>query len=74
MIFLNIRDLIFDLYGKGYIYDRYRFEKTTDGYSEVYYPWEKIPEEILNSKPKRWTSNSYYDKNGIRKVDLEILY
>lgn len=73
MYYLDIRDLIFGLYGKGYIYDRYRVEKT-DEHSEVYYPWEKIPEEVLDSKPKRWTSNIYYDKNGIRKIDLEILY
>ena len=73
MHYLNIRDLIFGLYGKGYIYDRYRIEKTGER-SEVYYPWEKIPEEILDSTPKRWTSNIYYDKNGIRKIDLEILY
>ena len=73
MKFSTIRDLISDFNRKGYEYYRYRIEKTNE-YSEVYYFWEPIPEEVLNSRPKRWTSGYFYDQYGISHRELEILY
>lgn len=73
MKFSTIRDLISDFSRKGYEYYRYRIEKTNE-YSEVYYFWEPIPEEVLNSRPKRWTSRYFYDQYGISHLELEILY
>ena len=73
MCFLTIRDLIYDFSRKGYEFYRYRIEKT-DEHSEVYYFWESIPKEVLNSKPKRWHSGFFRDRYGISHRELEILY
>ena len=73
MKYSTIRALISDFSRKGYDFYCIRIEKTNE-HSEVYYFWESIPEEVLDSRPKRWTSDIYYDKNEIRKIDLEILY
>ena len=52
MKFSTIRDLISGFSRKGYEFYRVRIEKTGE-HSWVYYFWESIPEEVLNSTPKQ---------------------
>lgn len=73
MKFSTIRDLIYDFSNKGYEFYRIRIEKTGK-HSEVYYFWESIPEEVLNSTPKQWKGGFFRDRYEIRHRELEILY
>ena len=73
MKFSTIRDLISDFSNKGYEFYRIRIEKTGK-HSEVYYFWESIPEEVLNSAPKQWKGSFFRDRYEIRHRELEILY
>lgn len=73
MKFSTIRDLISDFSSKGYEFYRVRIEKTGK-HSEVYYFWESIPEEVLNSTPKQWKGSFFRDRYEIRHRELEIMY
>ena len=73
MKFSTISDLISEFSRKGYEFYRVRIEKTGE-HSEEYYFWESIPEEVLNSTPKRWQGSFFRDRYGISHRELEILY
>ena len=73
MKYSTIRVLISDFSRKGYDFYRIRIEKTGE-HSEVYYFWESIPEEVLNSTPNQWQGSFFRDMYGIRHRELEILY
>lgn len=73
MKYSTIRALISDFNRKGYEFYRIRIEKTGE-HSEVYYFWESIPEEVLNSAPKQWKGSFFRDRYEIRHRELEILY
>ena len=73
MKYSTIRALISDFSRKGYDFYRIRIEKTNE-HSEVYYFWESIPEEVLNSTPKQWKGSFFRDRYEIRHRELEILY
>lgn len=72
MKFSTIRKLISYFNRNGYEFYRIRIEKTNE-HSEVYYFWESVPEEVLNSKPKRWAGSFFHDRYGSRYKELEIL-
>ena len=73
MKYSTIRELISDFNRKGYEFYRIRIEKTNE-HSEVYYFWESIPEDVLNSAPKQWQGSFFRDRYEIRHRELEILY